>query len=95
MDHLRTLVMGVVMHKRFVLIYSLLVATLWPNLAHAYLDPGTGSILLQAILGAIGAGYLFFKTSWYRVKAFFGSATPEEKAALNVKATNPSQEPDN
>ena len=83
------------MNKRFVLVYSLLVAATWPNLAHAYLDPGTGSILLQAILGAIGAGYLFFKTSWYRVKAFFGTATPEEEAALKVDTTKTNEEPNN
>ena len=39
--------------------------------AHAYLDPGTGSIVLQAILGilaAMSAGFLYY---WTKVKNFF------------------------
>jgi len=39
--------------------------------AYAYLDPGTGSFILQAILGflaAISAGFLYY---WSKVKNFF------------------------
>ncbi len=39
--------------------------------AHAYLDPATGSIILQAVIGAIAGATLFFRTSLYKVKAFF------------------------
>ncbi len=41
------------------------------NYAFAYLDPGTGSIILQAILGAIAAGLTFFTNFWLKVKNFF------------------------
>ena len=40
------------------------------NYAFAYLDPGTGSIILQAILGAL-AGLTFFTNFWQKVKNFF------------------------
>lgn len=39
--------------------------------AYAYLDPGTGSFILQAIIGflaAISAGFLYY---WTKVKNFF------------------------
>lgn len=39
--------------------------------AYAYLDPATGSIILQATIGAIAGGVLFFRTQIYRVKTFF------------------------
>lgn len=39
--------------------------------AHAYLDPATGSIILQATIGAIAGGTLFLRTSLHRIKAFF------------------------
>jgi hypothetical protein len=39
--------------------------------AHAYLDPATGSIILQAVIGAIAGATLFLRTSLYKVKAFF------------------------
>ena len=39
--------------------------------ANAYLDPGTGSFILQAIIGflaALSAGFLYY---WTKVKNFF------------------------
>ena len=41
------------------------------NYAHAYLDPGTGSIILQALLGAIAAVTSYFVFGWNKVKTFF------------------------
>jgi hypothetical protein len=38
--------------------------------AHAYLDPGTGSMALQLILGGIVGGLTLMKLYWRRVKAF-------------------------
>jgi hypothetical protein len=35
--------------------------------AHAYLDPGTGSMLLSAIIGVVAAAGLGLKMFWYRV----------------------------
>jgi hypothetical protein len=41
------------------------------NKAYAYLDPGTGSIILQALLGAIAATASYFIFYWNKVKIFF------------------------
>lgn len=39
--------------------------------AYAYLDPGTGSFLLQMLIaGALGA-YLYVKLAWIKTKMFF------------------------
>lgn len=38
--------------------------------AHAYLDPGTGSILVQAILGAVSLGVAFFRERLARLLSF-------------------------
>jgi hypothetical protein len=51
----------------FLLIYNSVII----NNAHAYLDPGTGSIILQAILGAIAAGFSYCVFYWNKVKNFF------------------------
>ena len=45
--------------------------------AQAYLDPGSGSIVLQFILGGAIAALVAFKSYWYRVKAFL-SRTPSD-----------------
>ena len=43
--------------------------------AHAYLDPGTGSIILQGIIGAIVGALAFFSTGLERVKSAIGKLT--------------------
>ena len=39
--------------------------------AYAYLDPGTGSIILQAIIGAFAAFFTSMYLFWAKVKNFF------------------------
>ena len=39
--------------------------------AHAYLDPGTGSILLQGLIAAVATGLATGRFWWHRVKGIF------------------------
>mgnify|MGYP006087424357 FL=1 len=50
------------------LVTSILFSLIVP--AHAYLDPGTGSIILQAILGFIAASIATLSFYWNKVKLF-------------------------
>ena len=43
--------------------------------SHAYLDPGTGSIILQSILAGIAVALGVLRLYWHRFKAFIGSIT--------------------
>lgn len=38
--------------------------------AQAYLDPGTGSIILQAVIGAVAGALIVIKLYWYKLTAF-------------------------
>ena len=52
--------------------------------AVAYLDPGTGSMLLQVILGGIAAVGVAIKLYWHKLRAAFGlakKADPEDESA--------------
>ena len=40
--------------------------------AYAYLDPGTGSMLLQGLIAGLAAIISFLSIYWQKVKAFFG-----------------------
>ncbi len=52
----------------------------------AYLDPGTGSFLLQLLL-ATSLGALFLvKTFWKRIKGFFTRLFSKNKAGLEAPA---------
>lgn len=42
----------------------------WALPAHAYLDPGTGSMILQGAIAALAAAAFTIKTYWYRIRAF-------------------------
>jgi len=57
------------MRRLILLIFVFFISS--SNNAFAYLDPGTGSIILQAIIGAIAAGLTFFTNFWLKVKNFF------------------------
>ena len=44
-----------------------------------YLDPGSGSYLIQVIIAAVlGVGF-FFRNFWYRIKSFFTRRDPEKE----------------
>lgn len=47
--------------------------------AHAYLDPGTGSFLLQMLVAALVGCAVFFRTIWARVSTFFNRSKPDSK----------------
>ena len=41
-----------------------------PNLAHAYIDPGMGSLILQGIIGFIAVGITSITIFWNKIKFF-------------------------
>ena len=45
--------------------------------AYAYLDPGTGSMLIQGLIGGIAATISFLSIYWQKVKAFFVKQEPD------------------
>ena len=46
--------------------------------AFAYLDPGTGSMLLQVILGGIAAVGVAVKLYWHKLRAALGMRKKEK-----------------
>ena len=48
-----------------------------PNPAHAYIDPGSGSMMLQVLLGGAAAAIVGIRTFWSRLTGLFrrGSST--------------------
>lgn len=51
----------------FILMFTLTFA----HNAYAYLDPGSGSYMLQILLGTLVAGFFAIKQYWHRLKHFF------------------------
>lgn len=58
--------------RLFSMVVLLTPLLVFPVTAHAYLDPGTGSALLQGIIGAIAALGVVLKLYWHRVLRLLG-----------------------
>ena len=50
---------------------STYLSLMFTSNALAYIDPGTFSIVIQAIIGGIIAGGVTIKIYWYKLKSFF------------------------
>jgi hypothetical protein len=44
-----------------------------------YIDPGSGSYLIQAIIAAVLGGMFYVKQKWIRIKSYFGRKRKEEQ----------------
>ena len=64
--------------KKYILITITLLFFLSNN-AYAYLDPGSGSIILQAILGFLAAVLATASYYWTKLKIFLSKLLKKEK----------------
>ncbi len=55
-----------------------------PSEAHAYLDPGTGSMVLQIVVGLVTGGVVALRMYWHRLKSGFAGPQPPTEAALEA-----------
>tara|TARA_Y100000591_G_C21280499_1_gene427047 strand:+ start:170 stop:373 length:204 start_codon:yes stop_codon:yes gene_type:complete len=51
-------------------IILIIIVSLYSFNAYAYIDPGTGSVLLQALLGAVAAIGAYITLYWRKFKNF-------------------------
>jgi hypothetical protein len=53
---------------------GLFLLVTFPSTAHAYIDPGTGAMLIQGLIGGIVGGLFIIRMYWQKLKSFiFGS----------------------
>lgn len=67
------------MKSLFGLCFGLIVMMGISTNAYAYLDPGTGSMLLQSLIGAIAAAGMMLSIFWQRIKLAFHSCIDRVK----------------
>ena len=48
-----------------------LILIFFPSTAYAYIDPGTGGMLLQGLLAALFAGIITIKGYWKLITGYF------------------------
>jgi len=62
----------VVKEMKILTAFTCFVLLLSAGPAHAYLDPGTGSMLLQVILGGVAAVGVAIKLFWHKIRVAIG-----------------------
>ncbi|MGH8235476.1 MAG: hypothetical protein ACREXP_00460 [Steroidobacteraceae bacterium] len=76
-------------HRRRVLAAWLAVQLIgFSAAAHAYLDPGTGSILVQSLLAGIAGAAAVISLYWHRLKAFFVNLRKSRDAHTSATSTD-------
>ena len=70
------------------LFIALLLSSSTP--AWAYLDPGTGSMILQGLIAGIAVAGFTIKTYWYKLRSFFGKQEPG--SLLEEESLDPTEE---
>lgn len=57
--------------------------------AHAYIDTGSASVIFQAVVAGIAAGWMFVKVFWQRLRRFLtrgGESVQDREAATSAVA---------
>ena len=58
-----------------------LVVLAYTQPAFAYIDPGTGTLLLQGLLGGVAGAVIVGKLYWTRIKDFVSSTFSRKRAS--------------
>ncbi len=61
-----------------IFLFSILYLS-FPQKVYAYLDPGSGSYIIQMIIGAFLTGLFIMKLLWNKIKLFFNNLFSKEK----------------
>lgn len=74
------------MQQNFKLVLRLTIALtllslVVPQTAFAYLDPGSGSYILQVLIGVLAGVLLAVKIFWGRIKTFFSNSLAKSRKA--------------
>ena len=63
--------------KLYVAMFSTFIA-LFAAPAFGYIDPGSGSVIMSAVIGFFVAMAIAVKGYWYKIKSFFGRSKPKD-----------------
>lgn len=70
-----------------VVFFLVLYLVLFPKRAEAYLDPGTGSYVLQILLAAIFGGLFLAKSWWGSLKAMVTRLFSRKEVSASEKSS--------
>ena len=72
------------MNLRHTLTITGVMLVIWAPSSQAYIDPATGSILVQGLLAAIAGALAFVRLKWTMVKGWFNRDEPPAQGLNDV-----------
>lgn len=69
-----------------IIVLSLFGLFVLPTPAHAYLDPGTGSYVIQMVAAALFGGVFIAKTWWKEIRNFVSKVTSRKGVSESEKS---------
>ncbi|MEH6588618.1 MAG: hypothetical protein V7746_00095 [Halioglobus sp.] len=70
----------------------LLALAIMPLPAFAYIDPGSGSAIMSAVIGFVVASWLLVKTYWYKLKSLFQPGSRKSAEDQEESETEPTDQ---
>ena len=61
-----------------------IIILLRPDISYAYLDPGTGTLLLQGLVAALAAAGAAITVYWNKLKSLFSKKKKNDKDYSNL-----------
>ena len=61
------------------LVLALLFVWMSETRVDAYLDPGSGSMLVQLLLGGVAGAAVIVKLGWQRIRGMFGASSAKDE----------------
>ncbi len=52
-----------------------------PNVAYAYIDPGSASLFITLVIGILAGAAMAIRAYWSRLKSFFGGGGTKDQVA--------------
>ena len=74
--------------KNGYLVLILTILLIEPRQAYAYLDPGTGSLLIQMLIGGVVAALYTIKMYWYKIKSSIKNIFSQDDKQLSDQPNN-------
>lgn len=70
---------------KYIIIFLLIF---YSNISYAYLDPGTGSLVIQSVIAAIVGAFYLLKTYKLKLMSFFSKNKNSDKKNLEKKSVD-------
>ena len=58
---------------------AVIVLVIGVRSAHAYIDPGSGGMLMQLLIGGLMGGLVLLRSSWQRIRGWFQRRPADRK----------------